>query len=319
MIPDGEHGSGLEWPSISMSGPTTPTAYAAHFARHWSVFSVDGSPWELRDRILRPLALPHDRRKVDRESVRRVMRRTRAVLAEWSEGWDTEPSDWWYICCDDADYDLSHLRRGPRYETRQGLKNCEIKVLDPSWCAQNGYAVYQAAYRHYGTPTPLQEDEFVRQFTVHAQYPGRETWGAFVGTRLVAWESCVVVGDAVMSASAKSDPAFFKAHPNNALVYTFTKHYLRERGLRYVTSGARPLLHRTNAQEFKERMGYRKIYSRLCTQLSWIGSLVARTRPHDLARRLGLGERLGDRAEQLDAFVAAVEISRRCGGKEIAR
>jgi hypothetical protein len=114
-----------------------------------------------------------------------------------------------------------------------------------------------------------------------------------------------------MSASAKSDPTSFKAHPNNALVYTFTHHYLRDRGLRYVTSGARPLLHRTNAQEFKERMGYRKVYSRLCTELNWMGSVVARTRPQGLIRRVGLGERLRGRVEQLEAFVAAVDISRR--------
>lgn len=295
-----------------MEAAQAPTLnmYATHVAKSTTVVSVGGRPWECRNRILRPLSLPHDFHRVDRLAVRRVLTRTRAVMAEWSEGWDMPPTSWWHVCCDDAEYDVSRLRQGPRYEIRQGLKKSEVRMLDPIWFAENGYGVFRAAHRHYGTPSPLTEEEFVRLFTSHAEYPGRETWGAFVGSTLVAWDSFLVIGDAVKSSSAKSDPVSFKAHANNALVYITTQHYLRERGLRYVTSGARTLLHPTKTQDFRERMGYRKVYSVLCTEVSRLGSFIAFTRPQTVARRVGLGSVIGNRADQLDAFVAAVDLSR---------
>ncbi len=133
------------------------------------------------------------------------------------------------------------MRKDPRYETRKGLEQCEVRRVDSRWFAENGYGVYASAFGRYGTPPPLQEAGFVQEFLNHAEFPGRETWGAFRRGRLVAWQSCLVIDDVAFSVSSKSDPAHLKAKPNNALLYTLTRHYLRERNVAYVTSGSRVL------------------------------------------------------------------------------
>lgn len=281
-------------------------------ARRATVVWSDGIPWVLKDRILRPLSLPHRWKALDGASVRGAMKKAGAVLAQWTEGWDEPEGDWWYVCCDQKDYDLSTLRKDPRYEVRKGLDQCEVRLCQAAWFAENGYPVYAAAFARYGAPPPLTEEGFVREFREHARYPGRETWGAFLGGKLVAWQSCIVIDDAVLSASSKSDPSHLKAKPNNALLYVLTRHYLRDRGAAYVTSGSRVLLHDTHAQDFKERMGYRKIYALLRAELAPMAAFVASLGLPGWARRLRLEKALGSPIEKLDALTSVARISRAC-------
>jgi hypothetical protein len=288
-----------------------PDAYVRHVASTSKVFSIDGNPWQLRNRVLSPLWMPHLHRSVDRASLREIVRGTGAIMAMWNEGWDTAPSEWWYICCDDKNYDVSGLRKGgARRSTVHGLKSCEVRRLASSWFAENGYPVYLAAFRRYGTKPPLDESGFVEEHKSNARFAGRETWGAFrTGGGLVAWMSCIVVGDVVLVSSAKSNSAYHKLCPNNALLYTLTRHYLQEREAAYVTTGRRVILHDTNAQTFDEAMGYRKVYCHLRTELGWRGSVLSHVRPPDWIRRPELGRQVRGAVERLAAFNAAIQIS----------
>jgi hypothetical protein len=249
-------------------------------------------------------------RPVDRSHLREAIQECRALLAQWTDEWDKEPGDWWHICCDQKDYSLDQLKKMVRYDVRRGLQECEVRRTDGEWFADHGYSVYAAAFQHYGTPPPLTEDQFRQEFRRHALYPGRETWGAFVSGRLVAWESCLVIDDAAILASAKSDPAFFKARPNNALLYVLTRHYLRERRLAYVMSGSRVLRHETNVQGFNEKMGYRKIFCPLRIQLRPMTAALNALRLPVWARRLAVRRFFRDPLEKLEAIAKAVQISR---------
>ena len=133
------------------------------------------------------------------------MKEIGALLAQWSEDWDTAPSEWWYICCDQPDYDLGMLRKMPRYDVRKGLQECEVRLVDGEWFAAHGFPVYESAFRHYGSSPRLSEAQFVSEFRRNADYPGREAWPTFLGDKLVASASCVVIDGAVILASWKSD------------------------------------------------------------------------------------------------------------------
>jgi hypothetical protein len=286
--------------------------YVAHVANTSNVVWLGDAPWELRRRALRPLWMPHRAISVDASDVRKALAETGAIYAHWTEGWDTPPSEWWYVCCDDEEYDLARLRKGPRSDIRKGLTACEVRKLEPEWFARNGYPVYKAAFRHYGTRPPLSETGFVDEFTTQALYPGRETWGAFVGDTLAAWVSCLVIEDVVLTSSSKSDPTFFGAHPNNAVLYVLTRHYLRERGLKYVSAGARVMRHKTNVQDFKERMGYRRVHCRLRVELSRKGSFVNALRVPSWVRSVLPGARLNTAIDNLEALSALVRIAHSC-------
>jgi hypothetical protein len=283
--------------------------YAAHVARTSAVLEIAGIPWVSRGRVLRPLSMPHRMRAIPREGVRAAIREVGARLAQWTEEWDVGPCDWWHVCCDRQDYGIDQLGKSVRYDTRRGLERCEVRRVDPEWFATAGFAVYAAAFRRYGTLPPMDQSGFTVEFREHALYRGRETWGAFVGGTLVAWASCIVIGDAVDLASWKSDPEYYKARPNNALLYALTHHYLGERGVRYVMSGSRSLLHQTRVQDFEEKMGYRRVYCPLRIELSPATAAVNALGLPGWARRLRMP--LGS-LTRLQALDAAVRISRSC-------
>jgi hypothetical protein len=285
--------------------------YVEHLTKTSTVIWVDGTAWERSGEMLRPIWMPHQWKRVDRRAVRDAVARTGAVLAQWSEGWDTVPCGWWYVCCDDPRYDVSRLQKGPRYDVRRGLAECEVGRLDPDWFSHNGFPVYQAAYCGWGIRPPLSEAGFFDETMKQAGYAGRETWGAFIAGILVAWESCLVVGDASMSVSAKSNPAYHRSRPNNALVYVLTRHYLRDRGMKYHGAGSRVLLHPSNVQAFQERMGYRKVHSNLRVALGWKGALASASRPQSWPG-FTLPGRVGSAVDRLRAFGLMMEIARSC-------
>jgi hypothetical protein len=293
-------------------GDVTVLRYAESVARRSRIIWIDETPWAVTNRLLRPLPMPHRLKSVDRAKLRAAIKETDALLAQWTEGWDTETCDWWYVCCDQPDYDVSSLRRTVRYAVGKGLRECEVRRVEAQWFAENGFPVYEAGFRHYGATPVLTEDQFAEEFRRHALYPGRETWGAFINGELVAYATCIVIEDAVAIASSKSNPAYFKSKPNNAVQYTLTRHYLRERRLQYVMSGARVLAHDTNIQEFNEKMGYRKVYCPLRLELSSRAALAAALYPTGWARRLGLRTLFPNPVSKLDALASALQISRSC-------
>lgn len=241
--------------------------YVDATARTGKVVWLDGQPWGYSKRVLSPLGPPHMWKPVNRGKVRAAMRSTRALVGLWNEGWDVAPCQWWWMSCDDREYDIAKFSKKVRYNIRLGLKHCEVRRVEVSWLGQKGYDVYLAWVRVHGAEgRPVSREEF--SHFESSRIPGCETWGAFAGGQLVAYYICLPVEECVLFSAAKSDPRKHALHANNALVYTLTRHYLVERGFSYVTSGSRVVMHRTNVQEFYELMGHRRIYAPLRVQFN---------------------------------------------------
>jgi len=188
-------------------------------------------------------------------------------------------------------------------------------VVEAEWFAEHGYPVYLAAHARYGPEVrPVSAEEFARGAMENAEYPGRETWGAFVKGQLAAYISCIIIDDMVSLSSGKSDPAQSNAEPNTALVYTLTHHYLRERGFRFTTGGYRVLLHPTNIQDFLESLGYRRVYCPLRTIVRPSVALATSPGVQNWGRYLGLEKALPGPMDKLRAVGSLLSISKACEG-----
>lgn len=240
---------------------TTFSSYAAYTAKHSEIVEIEKVPWVKERGVLRPLSMPHMIPPIDPGRIRSALKKTHSLLALWNDAWDTEPCSWWWVCADDRSYDIQHLKKKIRYYIRKGTGNCTVRRLEPRWFAENGYGVYKSSFQRYTIAPPLPSAAIFEQHVLaESFYPGWETWGAFLENTLIAYGTCFVIDNAVKFAWAKSDPEYLSFCPNYALYYTLTRHYLRDRNVQYVTDGARVLLHKTNIQDFLERMGYRRIY-----------------------------------------------------------
>lgn len=241
------------------------------------VIWIDDIPWFVRNKLLLPLSMPHTIKYVDRKKVREALISTNSLLAHWSDEWDCKESEWWWTCCDDRNYDIENIKNpSGRRGIRKGISACSVHRIEAKNFSNLAYNIYSKSLKSYGLnnlkiPT---EEQYNKEILEFSEYEGYELWGAFVNGRLAAFATCTVVNNAVSLGSTKSDPDMHKYYPNNALFYHVTRHYLKERGILYVTNGTRTLLHPTTINDFLIRMGYRRIFCRLNIELSTYSKLM---------------------------------------------
>lgn len=273
-------------------------------------------PWVCSNRKLVPLVPPHRMRPVDSSQITNAIRKTNALLALWHERWDTDPCEWWRVVCDNACYDLELLSKNARRDIRAGLRRCEVRRLDPDVFLDHGFEVYTSAQARYGANVEtMTAERFQTMVRKNQSYAGRETWGAFANERLIAWVSCIVQDDIVNLSWAKSNPEYLRLLPNNALCYELTRHYLRDRQMRYVSDGTRSVLHDTNFQDFLCKMGYRRVYCPLKIAMKPVVRLAITSGMHRWGTLLGLNRVLPKPWEQFGAVCRAHEIAKACSSQ----
>ena len=288
--------------------------YTTYVGRSLPVYTVGNSPWRLYRGILEPIAPPHMVGLVDRQEVHSVMQESGALMARWIDGWDTDACDWWYVCCDDPNYDIHMIpSKSRRKVIRRGLSRCEVRTISPEEFAATGHAVYKAAVsRHAGRDHIASQEEFVKGIEKAAELNAWEIWGAFYNGQLAAYVVCLVIEDAVIKSSSKSDPHLLKVNPNDAVSFVLTKHYIRENKARYVSSGARSIYHETNVQNFMLTHGYRQIYCPLRVEFRRDILPIVKSGIGHWGRYLGLNKLLPGKMGKIRAACELARIAKRC-------
>lgn len=278
-----------------------------------NVITIDDISWRVSGKLLTPASMPHTIRHVDRNMVRQALSASGAWLAYWTSDWDRAESEWWWTCCDDKEYDVETIQSTyGRRDIRRGLRSCSVTRLEPEEFPDLAHDIYVMSMKAYGVSKSLIRSRAGYREEIAAMRAAGEIefWGAFVGDQLAAFSICLIADDAVSFGSSKSDPQFHSHCPNNALFYTITRHYLRERGLRYITNGSRTLSHPTSINQMLIRMGFRQIYCRLN---------VVMTPPAKMIHYSGIGrwgkcvkalKVPGFPWDKIQAFHTLVEISR---------
>ncbi len=280
--------------------------YAEHVP---NVIWLGDIPWEMRDGVLRPLCMPHIHLDVDRREVQAAVSHNHALLACWTSEWDRrDPSEWWWVICDQRDYSVDKVSssRG-RADIRKGLRESTIRRLEISEFSRLAYPIHRTALEGYGAapPSPVQFTEHMRRL---AKYAGTDFWAAFCGDVIAAYAIYQVIDGAVSMVIAKSNPDLHKHLPNAALYYSASKYYLHQ-GLRYVTGGARALVHPSAIQHFLEKLGWRKAFCRVNVELSPRAKAVDGLRIARWGSYLGLKRLLTPSWDQVEGFDKLMRIA----------
>ena len=245
---------------------------ANEWAKYYdNIIWIDGSPWELRNRLLIPVAPPDTIININRKRVKEAIIKTNALLAYWTDNWNSAQSQWWWTICDIKNYEMETISNSTgRRGIRKGLEKCSVNRIEPDKFAKLAYNIYHKSLLSYNVPESqiISYNRYNQIILKQSNYNGFELWGAFVEGKLASFATCLIIDNVALLGSTKSDPDFYKYYPNNALFYQLTKHYLSERGLSYITNGPRTLLHTTTINDFLIKMGYRRMYSRLNIELS---------------------------------------------------
>lgn len=204
------------------------------------------------------------------------------LFARWVSDFDCpEETEWWY-CIKEESFDISKLNSKKRYMVNKGLKNSEIRLIRPEEYAEQMAEVNCNARVHYGEKFDYeQEKEALRAEFAEGPYADNvEYVGAFYkeNGKLIGYGIYEIHEEWVLQSVIKTDPEYLKCNVNAALAVFATQRYLGEGfTAKYLTSGAKNILHETNYHEYlMEYFGFRKAYCHLHIKYrGWVGAVVA--------------------------------------------
>lgn len=182
------------------------------------------------------------------------------LLIRWVTDFDcNHETSWWYVIKDNPTT-LEQCKKKVRKEIRKADKNFEIKVIDPFEYEEDIKRVYHAAVAGYEKPdVPL----FLKQLKKQED----EEWiGAFEREtgQLVAYKVGKLHKDFVEMITAKVNPEYSACSPMLALNFYQIERYINSGLYRYMSNGARTVLHQTGYNDYLEqKLGFRKAYCKL--------------------------------------------------------
>ena len=234
--------------------------YAGFLKDMGHIVRQDGDIWWFNAHPHIYMSFPFDR-PVDPYQIDRSL-----VLGRdgWAARFPTEPDlgkPSYRIACTDQDYGMSTLLQRPRNQTRRGLEACECRPLAWEDLAEKGMSLNIGTLKRQGRRIDSDIESFWhRYYQAAAKAEGAETWGAFQDGELAAYLISFVMENTAHILIVRSDPDKLKFYPNNALIYSYLSHSLKERGLGEVSFGLESIqAGMGNLERFKRGMGFAQI------------------------------------------------------------
>jgi len=228
--------------------------------RHAPLLQEGGTWWRVYQKSVLQASLKPQAVSLSADEAARLLKDSGALLVRYFTRTFDAPTEFWYTSCEQYQFDA--LSRKARNQIRRAYKTCQVKQIDASWLAANGYECYSAAFARYRKARPQSLASFRRNLLGDQAGPF-DFWGVFADEKLIAYAKCAVGDDYVAIVVAKFHPEHLHFYPAYALLDTILKLYVQDRG-KPVSNGFRSVAHDTNMQEFLEKFGFHKVYCDLC-------------------------------------------------------
>lgn len=181
-----------------------------------------------------------------------VFSRLKGKLLWWSYQKPGYDSNNWYAVIKDKHLSLDEYRTANiRNQIRKGLKNFEIKRIEPEVLVQQGFAIYQKAFEAFNTKAPMELAAYQKFMTaLHDFEDIIHVVGVFHQQQLIAYALIYCYGNLEANISEiRMNPEFKDNYPSYALFHWLSEDYLAKKKFNYISDGYRNLMHQTNIQD----------------------------------------------------------------------
>lgn len=192
----------------------------------------------------------------------------------------TETSFWYVI--KDSFGGLEELSTGARRDVRKSLRIYDASPITTEELLKKGYSIYSSAQESYRVKceviSPEQYEEMVKNY---ASEGDKEFWGLRhkESGELVALAINTIKEDSCEYNVLKCKPQALKdgSQPYYGLIYEMNRHYLQDRGLKYVNDGARSITNHSNIQPFLiQKFKFRRAYCNIQLVYKWWLGIIVR-------------------------------------------
>ncbi len=227
-----------------------------------ALVDVDGVPFERYGGALVCAAPPHVRATVSDRAAARALWQTRSALLRYTSDWDLPHETGFWFLVRDRLTEVGQAKASQRRKFARSLELFESMRVDRDAFVDDAYDVYAESVAGYGE-LPMSAADW--RASVLGRAETKDFWitRERASGRPAAYLIALRDGDTVAHSAIKVRPTFRRHNVTYGLFQTADRHYLVERGLRYVSAGARSLAHDTRIQSFLIDAGYRRAYCRL--------------------------------------------------------
>ena len=215
--------------------------------------------WNYYNYCMIPNVFPHEVVDDSKVTSGEIFKGNKALLARWTSDFDcAEPTSWWYFIKRDA-FDLNQLKSNRRYKITKGIKNFEVRRIDPKEYAAQLHQVYTDAMTGYPPESRVNIafPEFEKTMTALSQCSDthyiycaffRETGELRGYIHIPVYETWAALSSLI------TNPEYEKYQINAALIY-YVLEDLTDRmdGTFYISDGERNVLHKTNFHDYLEK------------------------------------------------------------------
>jgi hypothetical protein len=211
-----------------------------------------GIKWFMHNGVLLPMTPPDLEMKMDRQDQQYLLKRAKARFIRWTSEFDKDDGIFWYIIKESFG-GMEEMSSNTRSKVRRGIRHFIIGPLSFGELKDKGYSPYFNAFQRFTTfEKPMDEAEF-KSYVFFLEKSGHyEIWGIWSSenSELAGFSANLILGPTCFYETIYFDPFYLKKYSSYALFYEMNRHYLEERGFKYVHDGTRSLSHDTNVQEF---------------------------------------------------------------------
>lgn len=236
--------------------------------------------WKYYKHALIPTCAPHEKINNDISFDKKFWKSNKGILfARYTTDFDYGKETQWWYCIKDTPINLEDMKAKKRYEITRGLKNFDVKKIDPVKYGEQLFICFnKAAERYQGYSNSNRDKErFVEGIK---KEKSKEYYAAFHKESgiLAGYAVNTVYDDHVDFSIAKFDVDYINERVSAAIIYTILYEYINVQGKRYVCDGERCINHKTNIQNHLENLfGFRKAYCKLHIVYRPIMELIVKT------------------------------------------
>lgn len=225
--------------------------------------------WTYYNHALIPTEAPHKPAELDILKKKDFWKTVgkKALLVRWVEDFDCGYETQWWYCIKDEPFDASKLKAKNRYVVNTGIKNFDVREVDPNEHREeladvviDSFSAYPPKYRPKTDRNVLlgQIKNWGKSSTIIAAFCAE--------TGILCGYAALIEKDGyIIFYALKVRPAFEKKQVNAAIVNGVLEHY-REKleGGTYISDGERNILHKTKFQDYLEKyFMFRKAYCKV--------------------------------------------------------
>ena len=225
---------------------------------------------------------PHEEPQLQEEEWKALLKQG-GLMVRNTYNFDCQKETYFWNLIKDQYGGFEELSGNTRKKVRRSLEKIAFRKVENDFIKKQGYPILKASFEDYEVRDRIMTHHTFECYMNECGKRDFDYWGLFdkENDRFIGFFTVMLWKEACEYGLVAVLPEYKRkntAYPYYGLFHTMNHYYLHERGLRYVTDGARSITEHSNIQDFLiEKFRFRKSYCCLAVYYRWWMKIMVKT------------------------------------------